>query len=317
MKELQRRRRCQEQERANPPHHGLFCSVPSCSVMCCYVLFCPVLFHYVLSRPDLFCPVLSCPVVPCPVRSCSIMNRTERSRTDHGVVGLRALAPGSAFGAAIPSWLARAGHGHGAGLACDPRDTAVAAGSYGAGADVPQAVKPAERVHTETCGRECLVPHVPRAFGARHVPRAFSARHVPRAFSARHVPRAFSARHVPRAFGGGRQTCCVWGCPLGLLLCGGREGVTTWTTIFWGPEQTLRAWALAQCSPGTFGISRDLLQGKYVVVHYYSGSLYFLATGKGVSTGTTTFREPGYCSPPLRKPNLRTVPEPVKASDPM
>eukprot|EP00661_Eupelagonemidae_sp_cell13_P025818 gene25818-biopygen4532 len=54
MKKLQCRRRCQEQERASPPHCVLFCSVLFCSVMCGSVLLCSVLL----------CSVLFCPVLP-------------------------------------------------------------------------------------------------------------------------------------------------------------------------------------------------------------------------------------------------------------
>eukprot|EP00661_Eupelagonemidae_sp_cell13_P023068 gene23068-biopygen14844 len=63
MKELQRRRRCQEQERANAPRYVLFCPVLFYSVLLCSALFWSVLF----------CPVLSCPVQSGHVLSCSVM----------------------------------------------------------------------------------------------------------------------------------------------------------------------------------------------------------------------------------------------------
>eukprot|EP00661_Eupelagonemidae_sp_cell13_P001098 gene1098-biopygen3242 len=44
MKKLQRRRRCQEQEHANPSRSVMLCPVLTCSVPFCSVLFCYVLF---------------------------------------------------------------------------------------------------------------------------------------------------------------------------------------------------------------------------------------------------------------------------------
>eukprot|EP00661_Eupelagonemidae_sp_cell13_P009816 gene9816-biopygen21266 len=79
MKELQRRRRCQEQECANPPHYVLFCSDMFCSVLFCYVvlscaaLFCSIMFCPVLSCSALSCPVLFCPVLSSPVLLCSVV----------------------------------------------------------------------------------------------------------------------------------------------------------------------------------------------------------------------------------------------------
>eukprot|EP00661_Eupelagonemidae_sp_cell13_P003975 gene3975-biopygen12866 len=58
MQALQRRRRCNQQERANAPR---------------YVLFCSVMFYSVLLCTALFCSVLSCPVLSCPALLCSVL----------------------------------------------------------------------------------------------------------------------------------------------------------------------------------------------------------------------------------------------------
>eukprot|EP00661_Eupelagonemidae_sp_cell13_P007841 gene7841-biopygen19591 len=71
MKKLQRRRRCQEQEHANPPRSVMLCPVLICPVLFCAVMLCSVLFGSVpfcsvLSCP--FYPVMSCPSLPTPTK---------------------------------------------------------------------------------------------------------------------------------------------------------------------------------------------------------------------------------------------------------
>eukprot|EP00661_Eupelagonemidae_sp_cell13_P012397 gene12397-biopygen12473 len=79
LKQMQRRRRCQEQtrqEKTRTPHallHSvLFCSVLFCSVLFCSVLFCAVLCS-VLFCSALFCSALLCSTLSCAVLCCSVL----------------------------------------------------------------------------------------------------------------------------------------------------------------------------------------------------------------------------------------------------